>query len=80
MAKQITVRDVPPELARRIARLADARDQSINTTVIQLLERATGIDGRRERLALYTTWTDEDVKDLEAALRLGRTIDEELWK
>jgi hypothetical protein len=80
MAKQITVRDVPPELARRLARLAESRGMSINATVLELLARATGIDGRRERLANYTTWTADDVRELDEALRGHRTIDEELWK
>jgi hypothetical protein len=48
--------------------------------VLQLLEHATGIDGRRERLALYTTWNEEDVKELDEALRMQRTVDESLWK
>ncbi len=80
MAKQITVRGVPKELSRRIAKLAEVRNQSINATVLQLLERATGIDGRRERLAQYTTWTADDVKELDEALALQRTVDESLWK
>lgn len=80
MAKQLTVRGVPKELSRRIAQLAEARNQSVNTTVLQLLERATGIDGRRERLAQYTTWTPDDVKELAEALSLQRTVDDALWK
>lgn len=80
MLKQITLRGVTKELARRLTRLAQSRDQSVNTTVLQLLERATGIDGRRERLARYTTWTDGDVEELQAALGLQRTIDRGLWE
>ncbi|MBA3392648.1 MAG: hypothetical protein H0T89_08395 [Deltaproteobacteria bacterium] len=80
MAKQITVRGVPKELSRRLAKLAEVRNQSVNTTVLQLLERATGIDGRRERLAQYTTWTADDVKELDEAIALQRTVDDSLWK
>ena len=80
MGKQITLRAVPKELARRLAKLAETRNQSINTTVLQLLERATGIDERRVRLARYTTWSSGDVADLDDALRLQRTIDRALWE
>ncbi|MEO8845126.1 MAG: hypothetical protein ABI704_26340 [Kofleriaceae bacterium] len=79
MAKQITLRNVPTELATRLANLAATRGQSLNSTVLVLLERATGIDGRRERLARYTTWTHQDVRDFEEALHAQRTIDRSLW-
>ena len=80
MAKQITLRNVSKQLSRRLEKLAEARGQSVNTTVLQLLEHATGIDGRRERLAHYTTWTKEDVDELAVALRAQRTIDRKLWE
>lgn len=80
MAAQITVRNVPKELARRLARLAEASGRSINATVLDLLERATGIDGRRERLARYTTWSNADAEEFEQALREQRTIDPKLWE
>ena len=80
MSKQITVRNVSKQLARRLEKLAEARGQSVNATVLQLLERATGIDGRRERLSHYTTWTKEDVDELDAAVRMQRTIDRKLWE
>ena len=80
MTKQLTIRGVSKELARRLARLAEAQGQSINATALHLLERATGIDGRRERLARYTTWSAEDVTELDEAVAAQRTIDPDLWK
>jgi hypothetical protein len=80
MAKQITVRDVPKEVARRLTKLAEVRGQSVNATVLEILARATGVDGRRERLAKYTTWTHEDLDEFEQALRAQRTIDRDLWE
>jgi hypothetical protein len=79
MAKQITLRNVPKELSRRLTKLAEMRQQSVNTTVLQVLERATGIDGRRDRLARYTTWTHEDAKEFDEALHAQRTIDRAMW-
>ncbi|HEX7840662.1 MAG TPA: hypothetical protein VF469_24460 [Kofleriaceae bacterium] len=80
MANQITVRNVSEELARRLAKLADASGRSINATVLALLERATGLDGRRARLERYTTWSKADVEDFERSLRAQRTIDRGLWE
>jgi hypothetical protein len=80
MAKQITLRNVSSELSRRLARLARERGQSLNATALQLLEHATGIEGRRERLARYTNWSADDVRELDEALRLQRTIDRQLWE
>jgi plasmid stability protein len=80
MADQITVRNVPEELARRLARLAEASGRSINATVLDLLERAIGIDGRRARLERYTTWSRADAEDFEQALREQRTIDPTIWE
>jgi hypothetical protein len=78
-ATRITLRNVPKELSRRLAKLAKDQGKSLNAAVIELLEHATGIDRRRERLAKYTTWTAEDVDELSEALRAQRVIDRELW-
>ena len=80
MADQITVRNVPEELARRLAKLAEASGRSINATVLDLLERALGIDGRRARLERYTTWSRADAEDFDQALREQRTIDPTIWE
>ncbi len=79
MTRQITVRGVSSELAKRLKELAAARGESANTTVLRILEEATGINPRRQRLSRYTTWSDGDLAEFEEALRGQRTIDEELW-
>ena len=81
MSKQITVRGVYGELARRIERMADDSGVSVNATVLQILEQAVGLDGsaRRDRLSRYTTWTDNDLAEFEGNLRAQRVIDAKLW-
>jgi hypothetical protein len=81
MAKQITLRNVQPELARRLERLARESGTSVNTKVLQILEQAVGVDAnaRRARLARYTTWTDDDLREFEESLAAQRTIDAKLW-
>lgn len=80
MAKQLTIRGVPEEVGRRLESLSQARGQSVNTTVLHILEAAVGVDERRKRLARYATWTPEDQAEFNEALALQRTIDDPLWR
>lgn len=80
MAKQLTIRGVPEEVARRLARMSQDRGRSINATVLEILEGAAGLQGRRARLDRYVTWTDDDLDEFEDALKAQRVIDEELWR
>jgi hypothetical protein len=79
-AKQITVRNPSPVLVRRLKTLAASRGDSLNTTILKLLEQAVGIDERRERLLRYATWTEQDLAEFQGELRAQRQIDEKLWK
>lgn len=76
---QITVRNVSPELAKRLKRMALSRGESVNTTVVRLLEAALGVDARRARLERYATWSDADAAEFDEALRAQRTVDAKLW-
>ena len=78
--KQITVRGVPEELGRRLAKVSEARGKSLNSTVLELLARAVGMSGRREWLERFTTWGPEEVAELDLASRSQRAIDAKLWK
>lgn len=78
--KQITLRNVPPRLSERLKLLSQYKGESLNTTVIQLLEKSVGVDERRERLLRYATWTPQDLKEFDDALAAQRTIDAKLWK
>ena len=68
MGKQLTIRGVSDEVGQRLERLSRARGQSLNTTVLSILESAVGVDERRQRLEHYTTWTQEDLKEFNEAL------------
>lgn len=80
MMKQLTIRGVPEEVARRLARMSQHRGKSMNATVLEILEGAAGLQGRRARLDRYVTWTDDDLDEFEDALKAQRVIDEELWR
>jgi plasmid stability protein len=81
MAKQINVRGVPTELSRRIGQRAEDRGISVNATVLDILKAAVGLDqsARRSGLQRYTTWTEQDLQEFEAALTAQRVVDAKLW-
>lgn len=80
MAKQITVRGVSKELSQRLEKLAEAKDSSLNATVLRILEDAVGLDARRLRLARYATWSEADVLEFNQALKAQRTVEPGDWE
>jgi hypothetical protein len=81
--RHLTVRGVPPSLARALEREARDRGQSLNQTVKELLERALGLpsgsyDNGLRRFA--GTWTDAELSRFERATARFESVDEELWK
>jgi len=80
MPRQLTIRGVPDAVAERLDRLSRERGESLNSTVVSLLSEAVSYAARRERLARYVTWTDDDVTAFNDALRAQRTVDDDLWR
>jgi plasmid stability protein len=80
MSRQLTVRGVPDEVARKLQRLSRERGRSVNATVLEILDGAVGEAPRRERLARYVTWTPEALAEVEDAVAAQRVIDESLWR
>lgn len=85
--KAVTLRNLPPELARIIRRKASEKRTSINRAVIGLLEEGVGIRPKRGATpryhdldALAGAWTKEAGAAFDTALRRQRGIDPELWK
>jgi plasmid stability protein len=85
--KAITVRNLPPAIARTVRERASREGTSTNKAVISLLEEATG--RKRPRAAapvhhdldtLAGAWSRKESVAFERALRKQRTIDPELWK
>ena len=79
-AKQITVRNVTPELDRRLKELSESRGESVNSTILYILRQHLDVNERRKRLARYATWSKRDQAEFQEALGAQRTVDESLWK
>lgn len=78
--KQITIRHPSPELAERLRAVARERGQSLNATVLSLLEEAVGLDARERWLERWATWTEADRSEFDEALQVQRDVDWELWR
>ncbi len=85
-AKPITLRNLPPEIARAIQKRAREQGLSLNRAVIAMLEESLGLrpNGRKRARyhdldSLFGTWTPREANDFDAALAEQRRIDSELW-
>ena len=83
----VTLRKLPPQIARAIQERARARKTSFNKAVISLLEEATGANNipsvKREYTdldALAGTWTPTEAAVFDREVKQQRRIDEEIWK
>jgi hypothetical protein len=85
--KVVTLRNLPPELARAIHRRARERGVSLSKTVVGLLEESMGLRGRRHanRLhhdldALAGRWSSAEATAFGKAVAAQRRIDPDLWR
>jgi hypothetical protein len=80
--KHLTIRGVPPNLARGLESEARDRGQSLNQTVKDLLAKALGIECTFDNGlgSLAGGWSDKELHEFEAATGLFEQVDEEMWK
>jgi plasmid stability protein len=80
--KTITIRNVPPEVARALEREKQRRGASLNRTVIELLSQGLGVGVIRSNglAAISGRWSQEDLEAFEGAVAPFEEIDPELWR
>ena len=84
--KAITLRNIPPDLSRRIERRAKERGSSLNKTVIQVLEDGLGTSKKRavqlhhDLDHLAGSWSEDEAREFEEDLAAQRKIEPELWR
>ena len=82
----ITVRNLPPKVAKAIREKAKKERLSTNKAVIKLLEEATGASRASGRVLqhdldrFFGTWTKKEADAFDEALREQRQIEPEMWK
>lgn len=86
--KAITLRNLPPEIAKTIRKKAQKEGVSINKAVIKLLEEGMGPRNKakggkplyHDLDDLAGSWTQEEASEFDRALAEQRAIDTELWR
>ncbi len=84
--KAITLRNLPPDLSRRIERKAKEQGSSMNKTVIRILEAALGTSKNRNATLshdldhLAGSWSEAEAAEFDEDLAAQRKIDPELWR
>jgi hypothetical protein len=83
LLKNLTVRNVPSEVAEALDQERRRRGDSLNKTVIDLLRQGLGLgSGKRSNglASLAGTWSEGDSREFENAVAVFEQIDEELWR
>ncbi len=82
--RNLTIRNVPSELADALDEEKKRRGKSLNQTVLQLLRQCLGVRSASPRsnglARLAGTWTAEEYSEFEQAIASTEQIDEELWR
>ena len=83
LLKNMTVRNIPPELAEALDEERRRRGDSLNKTVLDLLRQGLGVGPRARSNGLARlagTWSEEEFREFEEATAFFEQVDEELWQ
>lgn len=85
--KAITLRNLPPEIAKTIHQRAKQKKTSVNKAVISLLEESLEKKPQKKEKVRYHdldhlagSWTKEEAEEFDKITKSFRTIDPDLWK
>ena len=84
--KAITLRNIPPDVARAVERRASREGQSLNKAVLELVAEGAGLKNRARRVrhtdldSLFGKWSKEQADEFDNQLCELRTVDSEVWK
>ena len=82
----VTVRNLPPGVAKAVKEKARKEKLSLNKAIVRLLEEATGVEQGNRKVVhhdldrFFGTWTKEEADAFDEAMREHRQIDPEMWK
>ncbi len=80
----LTIRKVPPDLARALEEEKRRRGVSLNRVVLELLRQALGLGfqepARNGLEKLAGDWSQEELEDFETATAVFEKVDEEQWR
>ena len=82
VTRNLTIRNVPDELAEALDKEKSRRRGSLNRTVIELLSQGLGVGSSRSNgmARLAGTWTAKEHRKFEESVAAFEGIDAELWR
>jgi plasmid stability protein len=83
--KAITLRNIPPEIAKVVRRRAAEKGQSLNKAVLELVAEGAGLKPRPKKRntdfdEFFGRWSKKEADAFDRHLREIRKIDPEVWK
>jgi len=84
--KQLTIRGLPPDIEKEVAREASKNGLSYNKAIISLLRRAAESGGKGKKTLCHDLdhlcgrWNELEGEEFEQQFLEQRRIDENLWK
>ncbi len=82
---QMTLRSIPKHLDQALRAHSAKNKESLNKTVLRLLQKALGLTHahsgkKRDLTSLSGTWNRQEERQFQKNIAIFDTIDEELWK
>jgi hypothetical protein len=84
--KAITLRNIPPDVARAVERRASREGQSLNKAALELVAEGAGLKNRARKVrhtdldSLFGTWSKKQADAFDRHLGDLRTVDPDVWK
>lgn len=86
--KAVTLRNLPPHIAKAIRKEAQRKGMSFNKAVISMLDNRSGIREKKPSRQtrhndlddLAGSWSKKEAAEFDYSLAAQRTIDPDLWK
>jgi plasmid stability protein len=80
--KNLTVRNLPQDVADALEQEKQRRGASLNQTVIDLLKQGLGVPGTRSNglARLAGRWSEEEHEEFRRAVAPFEDVDADLWK
>ncbi len=84
--KAITLRNIPPDVARAVERRASREGESLNKAVLELVAEGAGLKKRARKVrhtdldSLFGTWSKKQADAFDRQLGELRAIDPAVWK
>lgn len=86
--KAVTLRNLPPHIAKAIRKEAHRKRMSLNKAVISMLDNRAGTREKKPSRqtrhhdldGLAGSWSKKEAAEFDQSLAAQRTIDRDLWK